>query len=88
VVEVIMAFVEGRPIAPAKRSRTPPEPDLTGRELEVLRLIASGSTNEQIAGRLDIVVKTVERHVTNVYRKLGAGGRADATRAAVAMDLV
>lgn len=54
----------------------------------MLRLIASGSTNEQIAGRLDIAVKTVERHVTNVYRKLGAGGRADATRAAVAMDLV
>jgi pimeloyl-ACP methyl ester carboxylesterase/DNA-binding CsgD family transcriptional regulator len=88
VVEVITAFVDGRPIAPAQRPRTSPEPGLTGRELEVLRLIASGSTNEQIAGRLDIAVKTVERHVTNVYRKLGAGGRADATRAAVAMDLV
>jgi DNA-binding NarL/FixJ family response regulator len=61
---------------------------LTAREREVLRLIASGSTNEQIASTLTIAVKTVERHVTNLYRKLGAGGRADATRAAVAMGLV
>lgn len=88
VVEAIVAFVNGRPIAPAQRPGRLPEPDLTRRELEVLRLVASGSTNEQIAARLDIAVKTVERHVTNVYRKLGAGGRADATRSAVAMELV
>lgn len=61
---------------------------LTPREREVLRLLASGDTNERIAATLGIAVKTVERHVTNVYRKLGAGGRADATRAAVAMELV
>lgn len=88
VVEAILAFVDGRPVVPARRPAPPPEPDLTRRELEVLRLVASGSTNEQIAAHLDIAVKTVERHVTNVYRKLGAGGRADATRSAVAMELV
>jgi DNA-binding CsgD family transcriptional regulator/hypothetical membrane protein len=61
---------------------------LTPREEQVLTLVASGATNDQIAGRLGIAVKTVERHVTHVYRKVGAGGRADATRAAVALDLV
>jgi len=86
VVEAILDFVGGRPIAPA--SRPAPARGLTEREREVLRLIASGATNEAIASRLGIAVKTVERHVTNLYRKLGAGGRADATRCAVAMELV
>lgn len=87
VVEAILDFVDGRPIAPAK---TPPqpEPDLSPRERDVLRLIASGASNAEIGSTFDIAVKTVERHVTNVYRKLGAGGRADATRSAVAMGLV
>jgi pimeloyl-ACP methyl ester carboxylesterase/DNA-binding CsgD family transcriptional regulator len=86
VVEAILDFVNGRRIA-LGRKPAPPEPDLTGREREVLRLIAAGATNAQIAGQLEIAVKTVERHVSNVYRKLGAGGRADATRCAVAMEL-
>jgi pimeloyl-ACP methyl ester carboxylesterase/DNA-binding CsgD family transcriptional regulator len=87
VVEAILDFVDGRPIG----SGTAPEPParaLTSREQEVLTLVASGETNEQIAARLGIAVKTVERHVTNVYRKLGARGRADATRVAVALELV
>jgi pimeloyl-ACP methyl ester carboxylesterase/DNA-binding CsgD family transcriptional regulator len=87
VVEAILDFVAGRPIAPPPRPAAP-EPDLTPREREVLRLIASGATNEQIASTLAIAVKTVERHVTSTYRKLGAGGRADATRAAIALSLV
>jgi pimeloyl-ACP methyl ester carboxylesterase/DNA-binding CsgD family transcriptional regulator len=86
VVEAILDFVGGRPIAPA--TPPPPEPDLSPRERQVLRLIASGATNETIASTLGIAVKTVERHITNLYRKLGAGGRADATRCAVAMELV
>jgi pimeloyl-ACP methyl ester carboxylesterase/DNA-binding CsgD family transcriptional regulator len=87
VVDAILDFINDRPITP---QRTPgrPHPMLTPRERDVLRLVASGDTNERIAATLGIAVKTVERHVTNVYRKLGAGGRADATRAAVAMDLV
>ncbi len=87
IVEVILDFVAGRPIAP-RTTPEPPHASLTPREREVLRHIASGATNERIAATLDIATKTVERHVTNVYRKLGAGGRADATRAAVAMELV
>jgi predicted ATPase/DNA-binding CsgD family transcriptional regulator len=52
---------------------------LSRRELEVLRLIADGRTNREIAGALFLSVRTVERHVTNLYAKIGARGRADAT---------
>jgi pimeloyl-ACP methyl ester carboxylesterase/DNA-binding CsgD family transcriptional regulator len=87
VVETILNFVNGRPITtPATPSR--PEPGLTDREREVLTHLASGRTNRDIAAELGITMKTVERHVTNIYRKLGAGGRADATRSAVALGLV
>jgi DNA-binding NarL/FixJ family response regulator len=54
----------------------------------VLRLVAGGSSNKQIATTLGITLGTVERHITNLYRKLGARGRADAVMAAVAMGLV
>jgi pimeloyl-ACP methyl ester carboxylesterase/DNA-binding CsgD family transcriptional regulator len=52
---------------------------LTPRELEVLAAIARGDTNGEIAAGLGISVNTVERHVSNVYRKIDARGRADAT---------
>ena len=60
---------------------------LSRRELEVLRLLASGDTNAEIAGRLGLSVHTVERHVANVYRKIDARGRADATAYAVRRGL-
>jgi DNA-binding NarL/FixJ family response regulator len=52
---------------------------LTARELEVLRLVASGRSNREIAEELILSVRTVERHVTNLYAKIGARGKADAT---------
>lgn len=52
---------------------------LTGREEEVLRLLAEGAANKQIARRLHISVHTVERHVANVYTKIGVNNRAAAT---------
>lgn len=52
---------------------------LTGREIEVLRLIAAGRSNQEIADELSISVRTVERHVTNIYNKTGLGNRAEAT---------
>ncbi len=58
---------------------TAPGNGLTARERDVLRLIAAGDTNAQIAGRLGIAEHTVERHAANLYRKIGARGRADAT---------
>jgi DNA-binding CsgD family transcriptional regulator/esterase/lipase len=60
--------------------------DLTGREFEILRLAATGLSNSGIADALALSVRTVERHLSNAYLKLGVGGRAGRT-AAVA-DLV
>ena len=56
---------------------------MSPREIEVLRLLANGETNGQIAARLAISINTVERHVSNLYRKIDAGGRADATAWAI-----
>jgi DNA-binding CsgD family transcriptional regulator len=54
---------------------------LTARELEVARLIAGGATNPEIAARLFLARKTVERHVSNVFLKVGVRNRTElATR--------
>jgi two-component system, NarL family, response regulator NreC len=53
---------------------------LTERELSVLRLLAAGHTNREIAGRLFLSVRTVEFHRANIRRKLGASSRAELTR--------
>jgi ATP/maltotriose-dependent transcriptional regulator MalT len=49
--------------------------EFTGRELEVLRLIADGKNNEEIAEKLFLSVRTVEKHLTNIYSKLGVSGK-------------
>lgn len=51
---------------------------LTGREIAVLRLIVQGYRNSEIAGCLNISVKTVETHLTSIYSKLGVQSRAEA----------
>jgi DNA-binding NarL/FixJ family response regulator len=51
---------------------------LTDRELEILRLVASGATNGEIAGQLWITQQTVKFHVSNIYRKLGVANRTEA----------
>jgi ATP/maltotriose-dependent transcriptional regulator MalT len=52
---------------------------LTARELQVLRLLATGKTNRAIAADLVVADKTVDRHVTNIFTKLGVSSRAAAT---------
>jgi DNA-binding NarL/FixJ family response regulator len=56
---------------------------LTGREQEVLRHIAHGESNKQIARALDLSVRTVETHRLNIKRKLGIEGQAELIRYAV-----
>ncbi len=55
---------------------------LTERELEVLRLLASGHTNREVAAQLYISTRTAEFHRTNIRRKLSATSRAQLMRRA------
>jgi DNA-binding NarL/FixJ family response regulator len=59
---------------PGARGR--PDLRLTAREVEVLRLLGQGRSNDEIAADLFLSVRTVERHVANTYAKIGAHGRA------------
>ena len=61
---------------------------LTVREQEVLRLVASGHSNQSLAAALDISTKTVERHLGNIYVKLGAANRAEAVAWAARHDMI
>ena len=60
-------------IEAARRTGAQPDrPDgLTARELQVLRLVATGKTNKAIAAELFLSEKTVDRHVSNIFTKLG-----------------
>ena len=55
---------------------------LSDREIEVLRLLASGALNKEIATQLSVTIHTVKFHLDNVYRKLGVQTRAEAVRVA------
>jgi DNA-binding CsgD family transcriptional regulator len=68
-----------------------PEPEqlgLTARELEVLRLVAAGRSNREIAGELFISVKTASVHVSNILGKLGVTSRGEAAAAAHRLRLL
>ena len=88
VVDRLVEFVNDPSGAPAaddnRRSRGRGRSvRLSPREIEVLRLLAGGETNGQIAAGLGLSINTVERHVVNVYRKIEARGRAEATAWAI-----
>jgi DNA-binding NarL/FixJ family response regulator len=61
---------------------------LTPRELEVLRLVASGKTNKAIASELFLSERTIDRHVSNIFSKLNVSSRASATAFAYKHQLV
>jgi NarL family two-component system response regulator YdfI len=62
--------------------------DLTGREREVLTLVAQGATNRAIAAELTITERTVKAHVTNIFNKLGVSSRAEAVAVALRRGLL
>ena len=61
---------------------------LTARELEILRLIAAGLRNQEIADQLFISPATVKRHIANTYGKLNAGHRTEALARANELNLL
>ena len=68
--------------------RRPADHGLTKRELEVLRLVASGMSNREIATGLVISERTVARHVQNIFAKLGVSSRAAASVFAAEHELL
>jgi LuxR family maltose regulon positive regulatory protein len=71
----------------ARTARTPPEP-LSVREREVLKLIAAGLTNREIASALVISPETVKKHTGSIYGKLGVRGRTEAALRARHLDVL
>jgi predicted ATPase/DNA-binding CsgD family transcriptional regulator/DNA-binding XRE family transcriptional regulator len=84
--EVALAEVTGTPDARAGSAApgSAPRPGkLTPRQADVLRLLAAGRTNKQIAAELYLSPATVERHLATIYRNLGLAGRVEAARYAI-----
>jgi DNA-binding NarL/FixJ family response regulator len=64
--------------AQSARARKYPA-SLTERQAEVLRLIAAGKTSREMAEKLVLSERTIQRHIANIYTKIGARNRAEAT---------
>lgn len=73
-------------VAPAAEASG--EGSLTARETEVLRLIAQGRANKEIAAALGLSIHTVERHLTNLYPKIGSRSRTEAAAYAIKHRIV
>lgn len=91
IVAAVRAVAAGRTVlvsAAARGALGEQAPTLTDREAEVLRLLATGRRNAEIAEALTVSLRTVEFHVGNVLSKLGARSRTDAIRKARRQGLV
>ena len=87
-IKVLVDFLTDGVAQPRPASEHRASDDLTPRELDVLRLDAGGETNAEVAHRLGVSIHTVERHLANLYPKIGARGRSDATAYAVRRGIV
>ena len=85
---VLAAFDTPKQLPVAPSTDGAPQQPLTGRELEILRLIAAGLRNQEIADHLEISAATVKRHIANAYTKLGAGHRTEALARAKELKLL
>jgi ATP/maltotriose-dependent transcriptional regulator MalT len=83
---LLAAFSQGTPVEKPKQDGLPEPP--SERELEILRLIAAGRSNQEIADILVIAVSTVKSHINNLYGKLGADRRTQAIAIARDLDLL
>jgi two-component system NarL family response regulator len=76
------------PTIGAKLAERMKGPELSSREIEVLKLMAGGKSNKEIAGSLFVSEGTVKGHVNHILAKLGANGRTEAARIAMKRGLV
>jgi DNA-binding NarL/FixJ family response regulator len=76
------------PVVAAAKADLPHPARLSPREVEVLRLVAAGRTSKAVADDLVLSVRTVERHISHIYEKIGARCRADATLFALRHGIV
>lgn len=85
-----LAAYKALPMQSPRRGKRPlaSPAGLTAREVEVLRLVAAGLTDAQVAEHLVISLRTVNTHLTSIYNKLGVSSRVAATRFAVEHHLV
>jgi DNA-binding NarL/FixJ family response regulator len=81
------AAADARHAALLQRGRAP-QRVLTDREVQVLRLVAAGKHNRDIAGALHLSEHTVARHMQNILAKLGVSSRAAATSSALQQGLL
>ncbi len=88
VFERLGAAVELAALHGGTRARGGTAVDLSGRERQVLSLVAAGKTNRQIAADLGISEHTVARHVSNIFNKIGVSSRTAASAFAFENDLV
>jgi DNA-binding NarL/FixJ family response regulator len=87
IAEAIRSVASGRDFLPAHLARRLAESNtivgLSNREVDVLRLVAKGKANKEIAGELALSTDTVKTHLTHLMRKLGAADRAHAVTLAI-----
>jgi DNA-binding NarL/FixJ family response regulator len=92
LLETIHAVVEGRKKLPpeiaAELAEHATDDELSEREIEVLRLIAAGNSNKQIADVLFVAEATIKSRVTNILSKLGASDRAHAVTIALKRGII
>jgi LuxR family maltose regulon positive regulatory protein len=89
LLDIIEKEEQLRQAADAKQAQVPTSVKLlSDRELEILRLVANGLTNRQIADRLFITPGTAKRHVHNIFEKLDAGDRLHAVNRARELKLL
>jgi DNA-binding NarL/FixJ family response regulator len=88
LLQAIRALHTGDTWFPADSIPARPASELSPREHEVLRLIASGATNREIAVQMHLAPDTIKQYTSNVYRKLEANNRAAAVRRAQQIGLI
>jgi two-component system NarL family response regulator len=87
----IRAVEQGKPWMPRDASALSAKLEtarFTEREMEIVRLMATGKTNKEIGAQLEITASTVKIHVSHILRKLGARGRAEAIRLVLESGIV